>query len=285
MIRRPRSIQIESPSPGSAVAAPDAEVADDDVVGADDQGGVGERDAAARRALAGDGDARLADDEVRGEADRAGDIEDDGARPARLDRGAQAAGAAVGETGDAQHRAASAARRESSRALGAGKGEGLGGGGRRHPQAKKKEERRPRSLLLHGARCLEADARTDVELPAGVMDDRRAVAVAIDELIVEFVGQVDRLRGEREVVVDPEGGRGIDVERRILALDIVDDVLGRDALQIVAAIGSRAADAEAAIVIIKRRVPAARRQIDEIVGDQGGVGRRGHICDLGLRHR
>ena len=135
------------------------------------------------------------------------------------------------------------------------------------------------------AAVLEADARTDVELPAGVVDHRRAVAVPIDELVVELVGEVDRLRGQGEMVVDPERGRGIDVERRILALDIVDDILGRDALQIVAAIGGGAADAEPAVVIVERRIPAARRQVDEIVGDQGGVGRRGHIFDLGLRHR
>ena len=65
--------------------------------------------------------------------------------PARLDRGAQAAGAAVGESGDAQHRAAPPARGEAPRAFRAGKGEGLGGrpGPRTRPKREEGAAQRP----------------------------------------------------------------------------------------------------------------------------------------------
>ena len=149
MIRRPPLDPDRVALARQPVAAPGADVADDDVVGVDHQGRVGERDAAARRALAGDGDARLADDEIGGEPDRAGDVEEDGARPARLDRRAQAARAAVGEAGDAEHGAAAPARGEAPRALRARKGERSGPpAGPREKQEQKEGGRLGGSALL-----------------------------------------------------------------------------------------------------------------------------------------
>src|SRR6185295_9773348 len=127
---------------------------------------------------------------------------------------------------------------------------------------------------------LETDARAHIELAARMMDHRWAVAIAVDELVVELVGEVDRLRGQSDVIVDLERGGRIDVERRILALDVVDHVLRRHALEIIGAIGDGAANAEPAVVIVKRGVPAPRRQVDEIVADGRRIGRRGHIGDL-----
>src|SRR6185436_10892717 len=101
-----------------AVAAADAKMADDDVVGADHQGAVGKRNAAAGRTLTGDGDARLVDDEIGGQADRAGDVEQDGAGAGGFDRGAQAAGAAVGEAGDLDDCSATAAGGKTAGAFG-----------------------------------------------------------------------------------------------------------------------------------------------------------------------
>src|SRR5688500_11020302 len=65
----------------------------------------------------------------------------------------------------------------------------------------------------------ETDAR--VELPAGVVVNAEPVRLAVDELIGIFVGQVEPFRKHRELVVDLVGGRGVDVERAMDALDIV----------------------------------------------------------------
>jgi hypothetical protein len=87
----------------------------DHVVGADDQRRLGvvrvvaQRNAAAGRGLAGDGQVGLGDLDRRAERDRAAEPEHHRPRAARGQRRAQRAGAAVVEVGDRQHLAASSA--------------------------------------------------------------------------------------------------------------------------------------------------------------------------------
>src|SRR5581483_12089247 len=103
------------------VADPDADVADDDVVGV----GAAERvvleaDAVARGGLPGDGDVRVADDQLRLQGDDATDAEDDRPRAARLDGRAERPWAGVVEVRHLVHPAAAAADGEPAVALGLG---------------------------------------------------------------------------------------------------------------------------------------------------------------------
>ena len=109
---------------GGVGAEAGAKVADDEIVRADAQIEVFERDSAARGALAGDGYARFVDGEIGGEGDGARDLEEDGAAIGRGggDGVAQRAGAGVGEGGDVVNVAAATAEGDLARALGAGEG-------------------------------------------------------------------------------------------------------------------------------------------------------------------
>ena len=100
-----------------------ADVANHHVVGFDDQGLVANRDAIARRALAGDGDARMTNGQRRRQGNRAGDVEDHGARAGGFDSRAQTTGACVVEIGDLEHAPGAAAQRESPGTFRARKGE------------------------------------------------------------------------------------------------------------------------------------------------------------------
>jgi hypothetical protein len=110
------------------VAGADPEVAHDDVVGAKEaQAGVAERDAAAGRSGAVEGEVGFLDVEVAAQRNRPGHGKLDDARTLLVDGPAQAAGAAVVlEGGDLQHAAAATAAGVCAETLGAGEGEFVG---------------------------------------------------------------------------------------------------------------------------------------------------------------
>ena len=107
----------------------------------------------------------------------------------------------------------------------------------------------------------EAVAGADEILPAGVVIDRGALTIepVADDLMVELVGQVDRLEGQLNLFGDLVGGGGIDVEGLDLAFDIV-AVPTRDVPDI--ALAGRPGDPgrEPVVLIVERGVPRSRRR-------------------------
>ena len=106
------------------VARAHADVADDDVVGGDDQRLAAQGDPVAGRRLAGEGNVGPADLQRRGEGDGSADIEDDGSGAPGLDRRPQAARARIGQGRDPQDSAAATAGRVAPEPLRARKGRG-----------------------------------------------------------------------------------------------------------------------------------------------------------------
>jgi hypothetical protein len=112
------------------VADPRAQVADDHVVGVDQELAVAQGDPVAGGGLAGDGDVIVGDLQVALQADHPADIEHHDARTLGLDGGAQRAGTGVVQIGHLDHATAATALGELAEAFGAWKSGQVGWGRR-----------------------------------------------------------------------------------------------------------------------------------------------------------
>jgi hypothetical protein len=113
----------------AGIADADAEVAEDDVVGLDDQAVVAEGDAGGRRGLGVAGDERGGDGDGCFEGDIACDMEGEDAWAGGGEGGAKGAGAAIVEVVDGDDFAVGTAGGVGAEAFGTGEGGGTGGEG------------------------------------------------------------------------------------------------------------------------------------------------------------
>ena len=131
-------------APGhAAVARPDAEVADDHIVGGDGQPALDDRHPGMRRGLPGDGQERLIDAQfLHAQVDHAAHFEYHDARPLGGDRCLERTGAVGRQRGDAHDLAATPTGRVRCLALGAGEcGRAAFGGQGRHGRDGQRQQR------------------------------------------------------------------------------------------------------------------------------------------------